>query len=202
MMTFSESHLSEAKEIIELIDKAQIERLAAAIRDVSRSNGRIFFVGVGGSSGNCSHAVNDFRKICGIESYAPTDNVSEITARTNDDGWDTVFSEWLRVSKLNKNDAIFVMSVGGGSLENNVSPNIVKALEYSREVNAAIFGIVGRDGGYTKKVGDEVIVIPTVNPDSITPHTEAFQAVIWHLLVSHPLIRQSKTKWESTKDVI
>jgi D-sedoheptulose 7-phosphate isomerase len=159
--------------------------------------GRLFFLGVGGSAGNCSHAVNDFRKIVGIEAYAPTDNVSELTARTNDEGWDTVFSEWLKVSRLNSKDAVFVMSVGGGNLDKNISPNLVRALQHAREVGATVLGIVGRDGGYTAKVGDAVVIVPVVNPETITPHTEAFQAVVWHLLVSHPALKAKETKWES-----
>lgn len=202
MKSFSESHLDDAVKIIEAIDKEQIERLAREISRVASSNGRIFFIGVGGSSGNCSHAVNDFRKICGIESYAPTDNVSELTARANDEGWETIFSEWLKVSRLCQDDAVFVMSVGGGSLESNISTNIVRALEYALSVNSSILGIVGRDGGFAKRVGKEVLVVPTVNSKTITPHTEAFQAVIWHLLVSHPLLQKESTKWESATDGI
>ena len=156
-----------------------------------------FFLGVGGSAGNASHAVNDFRKIVGVESYAPTDNVSELTARTNDEGWDTIFSEWLKISKLNSKDAVFILSVGGGNIEKNVSPNLVKALIFAKEVNAKILGIVGRDGGYTAKVADAAVVIPVVNQDAITPHSEAFQAVVWHLLVSHPKLKIKETKWES-----
>ena len=155
-----------------------------------------FFLGVGGSAGNCSHAVNDFRKIVGIEAYAPTDNVSELTARTNDEGWETVFVEWLKVSQLKANDAVFVFSVGGGNLEKNVSPNLVRALAHAKTVGAKILGVVGRDGGYTAKVGDAVCIIPTVNPDAVTPHSEAFQAVVWHLLVSHPSLKAKQTKWE------
>jgi len=157
----------------------------------------LFFLGVGGSAANCSHAVNDFRKIAGIESYAPTDNVSELTARTNDEGWATIFAEWLKTSRLGKNDALFVMSVGGGSLEKNISPNLVSALQHGKAVGARILGILGRDGGYTAKVADACCVVPTVNPETITPHAEAFQAVIWHLLVSHPKLKVNATKWES-----
>jgi D-sedoheptulose 7-phosphate isomerase len=160
--------------------------------------GRVFFLGVGGSAGNCSHAVNDFRKIVGIECYAPTDNVSELTARTNDEGWGTIFAEWLKVSKLSSNDVLFVLSVGGGNLEKNISPNLVEALKYGKAVNAKIVGIVGRDGGYTAKVADACVIVPTVNPENITPHSEAFQAVIWHLLVSHPSLKANQTKWESS----
>jgi len=168
--------------------------LLAEIKD---SGGRLFFLGVGGSAGNCSHAVNDFRKIVGIESYAPTDNVSELTARTNDEGWSTVFSEWLKVSKLGAKDMLFIFSVGGGNLEKNISPNLVEALKFAKTIGTKVIGVVGRDGGYTAQVADACIVIPTVNPENITPHSEAFQAVIWHLLVSHPKLKANQTKWES-----
>jgi len=164
----------------------------AALRD---GGGRLFFIGAGGSAGNCSHAVNDFRKLCGFEAYAPTDNVSELTARTNDEGWETVFAAWLKTSRLSDKDGVFVFSVGGGDLDRNVSPNIVRALELARQRSAKIFGVVGRDGGYTRKVGDHVVVIPTVDPALVTPHTEAFQAVVWHCLVSHPKLQQNATKW-------
>jgi len=164
----------------------------AALRD---GGGRLFFIGAGGSAGNCSHAVNDFRKLCGFEAYAPTDNVSELTARTNDEGWETVFAAWLKTSRLSDKDGVFVFSVGGGDLDRNVSPNIVRALELARQRGAKIFGVVGRDGGYTRKVGDHVVVIPTVDPALVTPHTEAFQAVVWHCLVSHPKLQQNATKW-------
>jgi D-sedoheptulose 7-phosphate isomerase len=163
------------------------------------SSGRLFFLGVGGGAGNCGHAVNDFRKIVGIEAYAPTDNVSELTARTNDEGWETVFVEWLKVSRLKSTDALFILSVGGGNLEKNISPNLVRAVQYAKEIGAKVIGVVGRDGGYTAKVGDAVSIVPTVNPDAITPHSEAFQAVIWHLLVSHPLLKIRQTKWEGTR---
>src|SRR6185312_722487 len=172
--------------------------MAEALAALRERGGRLFFLGVGGSAGNCSHAVNDFRKLAGIEAYAPTDNVSELTARTNDEGWETVFSEWLKISRLNSKDAVFVMSVGGGNLEKNISPNLVRALQHAKEVGATVLGIVGRDGGYTGTVGDVVVVVPTVNPETITPHTEAFQAVVWHLLVSHPSLKAKQTKWEST----
>jgi D-sedoheptulose 7-phosphate isomerase len=161
--------------------------------------GRLFFLGVGGSSANSSHAVNDFRKICGIESYTPTDNVSEMSARVNDDGWDTVFMKWLQGSRLGKTDGVFVLSVGGGNAEKNVSPNIVKALEYARDTGAKIFGVVGRDGGYTARVADACVIIPTVNPETITPHTESFQAVVLHLIVSHPAMKINQMKWESVR---
>ncbi len=198
-MSFSRSHLDEAKRIIDQLDYDTIERMAQLLADTREKNGRLFFLGVGGSAGNCSHAVNDFRKIVGIESYAPTDNVSELTARTNDEGWETVFSEWLKVSHLRADDAIFVFSVGGGNLEKNVSPNLVRALQYAKECGSKILGIVGRDGGYTAKVGDAVCIVPTVNPDAITPHSEAFQAVIWHLLVTHPKLKARQTKWEGVR---
>ena len=171
--------------------------MAALLAEVRRRGGRLFFLGVGGSAANCSHAVNDFRKLTGMEAYAPTDNVSELTARTNDEGWASVFVEWLRGSRLRKEDALFIMSVGGGNLEKNISPNLVQALKYGKEVGCALLGVVGRDGGYTARVADACVVIPTVNPDSVTPHTEAFQAVISHLLVSHPLLKAAATKWES-----
>ena len=199
-MTYSEKHLAECTEIIKQLDIVSIEKTAYLLADVKQSGGRIFFLGVGGSAGNCSHAVNDFRKIVGIESYAPTDNVSELTARTNDEGWSTVFSEWLKMSKLCDKDALFIFSVGGGSLEKNISPNLVEALKYGVSVKSKVVGIVGRDGGYTSQVADIAIVIPTVNEETITPHSEAFQAVIWHLLVSHPILKSHQTKWESATD--
>jgi D-sedoheptulose 7-phosphate isomerase len=196
-MTFARQHMDEVIAVAKALDGEAIERMAAMLADLRARRGRLFFLGVGGSAGNCSHAVNDFRKIVGIEAYAPTDNVSELTARTNDEGWETVFSEWLKVSRLNKNDAVFVMSVGGGNLEKNISPNLVRALQHAKEVGAGVLGIVGRDGGYTGKVGDAVVVVPTVNSETITPHTEAFQAVVWHLLVTHPSLKANQTKWES-----
>jgi D-sedoheptulose 7-phosphate isomerase len=171
--------------------------MAAALAALRERGGRLFLLGVGGSAGNCSHAVNDFRKLCGIEAYSPIDNVSELTARTNDEGWDTVFSEWLKVSRLSARDAVFVMSVGGGNLERNISPNLVSALKLAGTVGARVLGIVGRDGGYTATVADVAVIVPTVNPETITPHTEAFQAVVWHLLVSHPALKAHQTKWES-----
>ena len=197
-MTYSKQHLDEAIEIINKIDVNAIENVAKLLAEVKKEQGRIFFLGVGGSAGNCSHAVNDFRKIVEIESYAPTDNVSELTARTNDDGWPTIFEPWLRLSKLNAKDAVFIFSVGGGNLEENISPNLVNALKYAQTVGAKITGVVGKDGGYTAKVANACIIIPVVNKDTITPHSEAFQAVVWHLLVSHPLLKQNQTKWEST----
>jgi D-sedoheptulose 7-phosphate isomerase len=195
-MSFARTHLEEAKRIIDALDLGVIDRMADALAALRQRGGRLFFLGVGGSAGNCSHAVNDFRKLAGIEAYAPTDNVSELTARTNDEGWETVFAEWLKVSKLKADDALFVFSVGGGSLEKNISPNLVRALQYAKTVGAKVLGVVGRDGGYTAKVGDAVCVVPTVNPDAVTPHSEAFQAVIWHLLVSHPALKLKQTKWE------
>ena len=196
-MSYATKHLEEAGSIITKLDADAIERMAAALADLRGRGGRLFFLGVGGGAGNCSHAVNDFRKIVGIEAYAPTDNVSELTARTNDEGWETTFVEWLRISRLSSRDALFVMSVGGGNLEKNISPNLVRALEYAKVVGANIFGIVGRDGGFTARVGDHVIIVPTVNTENITPHAEAFQGVIWHLLVSHPALKTNQTKWES-----
>ncbi|MDA9281281.1 SIS domain-containing protein [Pseudomonadales bacterium] len=196
-MSYSQQHLDESIEIIRQIDASVVEKMANLLATVKQDEGRLFFLGVGGSAGNCSHAVNDFRKIVGIESYAPTDNVSELTARTNDEGWSTVFAEWLKVSKLTTKDAIFILSVGGGNLEKNISPNLVEALKYAKTVGSKIMGIVGRDGGYTAQVADVCVIIPTVNPDNITPHSEAFQAVVWHLLVSHPALKANETKWES-----
>ena len=196
-MIYSDLHLSEAIEIIKEIETKQIEKMVELILNVRNEKGRIFFLGVGGSAGNCSHAVNDFRKIVGIESYAPTDNVSELTARTNDEGWSTIFSEWLKVSNLNPKDLIFVFSVGGGNIEKNISPNLVEALNYGKSIGCKLVGVVGRDGGYTTKVADACVIIPTVNEKTITPHTEAFQAVVWHLIVSHPKLKLNETKWES-----
>ena len=186
---------SQVKIIASSIDENEIESLALAISKIRENEGRLFFLGVGGSAGNCSHAVNDFRKLCGIESYAPTDNVSELTARINDDGWDVALVGWLKVSKLKENDAIFILSVGGGNFEKNVSVNLVKAVEYAKEIKAKVFGIVGRDGGYTKKVGDNVVVVPVIDEKLVTPHSEAFQAVVWHCLVSHPILQIQATKW-------
>lgn len=197
-MSYAQQHLNEAIEIIQKMDVAAIEKMADLLATVKTEGGRIFFLGVGGGAGNCSHAVNDFRKIVGIESYAPTDNVSELTARTNDEGWATIFVEWLKISKLTPKDAVFIFSVGGGNLEKNISPNLVEALKYVKTIGARIMGVVGRDGGYTGQVADACVIVPTVNPDNITPHSEAFQAVIWHLLVSHPMLKANQTKWEST----
>ncbi len=196
-MSYTQQHLNEAVEIIGKIDVGAIEKMADLLAEIKSDGGRIFFLGVGGSAGNCSHAVNDFRKIVGIESYAPTDNVSELTARINDEGWETIFVEWLKVSKLSARDAIFVFSVGGGNLEKNISPNLVTALRHAKTVGAKITGVVGRDGGYTAQTADVCVIVPTVNADTITPHSEAFQAVVWHLLVSHPKLKANQTKWES-----
>lgn len=198
-MTYTSQYLREAAEILERLDQSAIERMAGLLADLREQGGRLFFLGVGGGAAHASHAVNDFRKIAGIEAYTPTDNVSELTARVNDDGWETTFVHWLRGSRLSARDAVFVFSVGGGDLERNVSPNLVRALQYARQVGAAICGVTGRDGGYTARVADACVVIPTVNPDVVTPHTESFQALIWHLLVSHPNLKASGMKWESIK---
>jgi D-sedoheptulose 7-phosphate isomerase len=197
MMSYTKQHLAEASEVIARLDADAIERMAFMLADLRERAGRLFFLGVGGSAGNCSHAVNDFRKIVGIESYAPTDNVSELTARTNDEGWETVFVEWLKTSRLSVNDMLFIFSVGGGNLEKNISPNLVRALQYAQTIGAKVTGVVGRDGGYTAKVADVCVIVPTVNSENVTPHSEAFQAVIWHLLVSHPALKAKQTKWES-----
>ena len=197
-MIYSDLHLSETIEIIKKIDTKQIEKMIEIIFNVRNEKGRAFFLGVGGSAANCSHAVNDFRKIIGVESYAPTDNVSELTARTNDEGWNSIFVEWLKVSNLNSKDLIFVFSVGGGgNVEKNISPNLVEALKYGKIIGNRMVGVVGRDGGYTAKVADACVIIPEVNKKNITPHTEAFQAVVWHLIVSHPKLKLNETKWES-----
>jgi D-sedoheptulose 7-phosphate isomerase len=198
-VSYARQHFKEVSDIIQKMDVDAVEKVTDLLVEIKRDGGRLFFLGVGGSAGNCSHAVNDFRKIVGIESYAPTDNVSELTARTNDEGWATVFVEWLKVSKLSSKDAVFVFSVGGGNLDNNISPNLVVALQYAKSVGAKVAGIVGRDGGYTALVADACVIIPTVNPETITPHSEAFQAIVWHLLVSHPKLKASQTKWESIK---
>ena len=197
MTRFSDQFLSEASKIIDALDRDAIESVATTLAHAREGGGRLFILGVGGSAANASHAVNDFRKICGFEAYAPTDNVSELTARTNDEGWPTVFVEWLRTSRLRREDAVLVFSVGGGNLAENVSPNLVRALEFAKERGAAIVGVVGRDGGYTKTVADACVVIPTVNPENVTPHSEAFQGVVWHLLVTHPALKITQTKWES-----
>lgn len=198
-MTFSQQFLDEAIAVIGGLDREAIEKLASLIAATRAGGGRLFILGVGGSAGNASHAVNDFRKIAGIEAYAPTDNVSELTARTNDEGWATVFEAWLKVSRLRAEDMILVFSVGGGNLEKQVSPNLVMALQYAKSVGAKIGGIVGRDGGFTAKAADVCVIVPVVNPDHITPHSEAFQAVVWHLLVSHPKLKAAQTKWEGVR---
>src|SRR6202789_2615583 len=201
-MTFTEDFLKEVQVVTQELDAKAIDAVVEMLLAIRERGGRLFILGVGGSAGNASHAVNDFRKICGLECYAPTDNVSELTARTNDEGWATIFAEWLKGSHLSKKDGVLVLSVGGGNLEKNVSPNLVRALQYAQEVGATITGIVGRDGGYTAKVADAVVIIPTVNPDHITPHSEAFQAVVWHLFVSHPRLKMNQTKWETTAALV
>ena len=198
-MTYAAQHLAETRDIVAALDPALLERVVAGLAAVRERGGRLFILGVGGSAANASHAVNDFRKICGFECYAPTDNVSELTARTNDEGWATVFAEWLRGSRLNAKDGLLIFSVGGGSLEKNVSPNLVEALKLAKTVGASVFGICGKDGGYTAQVADACVIIPTVNPANITPHSEAFQGVVWHLFVSHPRLKMAQTKWESVK---
>jgi len=191
--------LDDAITIIKTIDRAQIQKMSAILQKIRKNGGRLFILGVGGGAGHASHAVNDFRKIAGIESYAPTDNVSELTARVNDDGWETVFVNWLKGSRLNAKDCIFVFSVGGGNAEKNVSVNLVNALKYAKETGAKVIGVVGRDGGFTAKVADACVIIPTVNDKTVTPQTEAFQAVVWHLIVSSPAMQKFEMKWESTK---
>jgi D-sedoheptulose 7-phosphate isomerase len=198
-MLFIDTFLSEAISIINQLNKSQIEQAVNLLANTRQAEGRLFILGVGGSAANASHAVNDFRKIVGMEAYAPTDNVSELTARTNDEGWSTIFAKWLEVSRLKANDMLMVLSVGGGNLEKNVSPNLVAALQYAKQIGSKIMGIVGRDGGYTATVADACILIPTPNPENTTPHAEAFQAVIWHLLVSHPKLKVAQTKWESVR---
>ncbi len=195
-MSHSDTFFDQVGEVARTIDRAAIDRLADALVALRERKGRLFFLGVGGSAGNCSHAVNDFRKLCGIEAYTPVDNVSELTARANDEGWETIFAAWLRTSRANKDDAVFVFSVGGGDVARNVSPNIVRGLEEAKSRGLKIFGVVGRDGGFTKKVGDEVIVIPTVDPKAVTPISEAYQAVVWHSLVSNPKLAIQEAKWE------
>ncbi len=198
-MSYVAEYLNDAAKIAQTIDREAIEKMIGILLEVRRHRGRLFVIGVGGSAGNASHAVNDFRKIVGIESYTPSDNVSELTARTNDEGWNTVYSEWLKTSKVREHDAVMVFSVGGGDRQANISVNLVEAIDTARAAGAKVLGIVGRDGGYTRKVGDGVVVIPTVNADRVTPHSESFQAVIWHLLVSDPRLMQAENKWESTK---
>ena len=198
-MSFATEFLSETVQIAQKLDTHAIEKMATLMADTRARQGRMFILGVGGSAGNASHAVNDFRKIVGIECYAPTDNVSELTARTNDDGWATVFEAWLKVSHLRADDLLLILSVGGGNAEKNVSPNLVAALKFAKEVGAKVVGVVGRDGGYTATVADACVIIPTVNSNHVTPHSEAFQAVVWHLLVSHPSLKAGQTKWEGVK---
>src|ERR1700743_3372089 len=198
-MSFAKEFLTEVQQVTAQLDEAAIEKCAEELARVRERGGRLFILGVGGSAGNAGHAVNDFRKICGFEAYAPTDNVSELTARTNDDGWATIFAEWLKGSRVNAKDGLLIFSVGGGNLEKNVSPNLVEALKLAKSVGAAVFGIVGKDGGYTAQVADAAVIIPTVNPANITPHSEAFPGVVWHLFVSHPRLKVAQTKWESVK---
>ncbi len=196
-MSYAERHLQETAAILRQLDAQAIEAVAALVGQVKAAGGRLFFLGVGGSAANCSHAVSDFRNLVGIECYAPTDNVAELTARTNDEGWTSVFEQWLKTSRLAPRDALFILSVGGGDARRNISPNLVSAIRFAKEVGAKVTGIVGRDGGYTAQAAEACIVIPTVNPETVTPHTEAFQAIVWHLLVSHPLLKAKQTKWES-----
>ena len=197
-MSYTQQYLSEAKQIIDRLDQSVIERMAELLADLRSAGGRLFLVGVGGGAGHASHAVNDFRKIAGIESYSPADNVSELTARTNDEGWDTTYAAWLKVSRLSSRDMLFVFSVGGGDAERNISTNLVRAVQLAKEVGARVLGVVGRDGGYTAKVADACVIVPTVNPKGVTPHTESLQAVVWHLLVSHPALQLLPNKWESS----
>jgi D-sedoheptulose 7-phosphate isomerase len=194
-MSYSKEHLDESIAITKAIDPETVEEMVRLLADVKYTGGRLFVLGVGGSAANASHAVNDFRKLAGIETYAPTDNVAELTARTNDEGWQTVFSGWLKVSKLSSKDCLFILSVGGGSKEKNVSPNLIEAIDLAKQVGARVTGIVGRDGGYTAKNADVCLVVPTINPNSITPHSESFQSVVWHLMVSHPALKSNPTKW-------
>ena len=198
-MSYTSQYIQEVTDILNRLDTTAIDRMVELLVALRERHGRLFFLGVGGSAANASHAVNDFRKLAGIEAYTPTDNVSELTARINDESWESVFVNWLRGSRLSASDMVFVLSVGGGNLERNISPNLVRALEYAREVGATICGIVGRDGGFTAQVADVCAIVPTVNPKTITPHTESFQAVIWHLMVSHPLLQVAEMKWESVR---
>ncbi len=198
-MTYTDEYMKEVLLVAEKVDHAAIEKMVDLIVEIRRNKGRLFFLGVGGGAGNATHAVNDFRKICGIESYSPCDNVSELTARINDDGWESVFAEWLKGCRLSKNDGVFIFSVGGGNLEKNISTNLVRALQYAKELGVKVLGIVGRDGGFTGQVADACLIVPTVNANTTTPHTEAFQSIIWHLIVSHPRMRLSEMKWESMK---
>lgn len=198
-MSFAQQYLSEASQILLQLDTDAIDQVVALLVETRARGGRLFILGVGGSAANASHAVNDFRKLVGLEAYTPADNVSELTARTNDEGWASVFEGWLRVSRVGADDLVLVLSVGGGNIEKNISPNLVSALQYAKRVGARVIGVVGRDGGYTAQVADACVLVPTVNPAHVTPHTEAFQAVIWHLLVSHPQLKAAKTKWESVR---
>jgi D-sedoheptulose 7-phosphate isomerase len=198
-MSFAKEFLAEVQQVTAQLDANAIEKCADELAKIRARGGRLFILGVGGSAGNAGHAVNDFRKICGFEAYAPTDNVSELTARTNDEGWATVFSEWLKGSKLNSKDGLLIFSVGGGNLEKNVSPNLVSAIQHAKKVGASVIGIVGRDGGFTAKEATACVIVPTVNPTHVTPHSEAFQGIVWHLFVSHPKLKVAPTKWESTK---
>ena len=197
--TFVQQYLEEVQKVTAQLDADALEKMVDELARIRDRGGRLFILGVGGSAANASHAVNDFRKICGFECYAPTDNVSELTARTNDEGWATVLSEWLKGSRLSGQDGLLILSVGGGNLEKNVSPNLVSAIQLARQVGAAVLGIVGRDGGYTAKEANACVIIPTVNPEHVTPHSEAFQAVVWHLFVSHPKLKVNRTKWESAR---
>jgi D-sedoheptulose 7-phosphate isomerase len=196
-LSYSRQHLLETAAILQALDVGAIDRMVDVLARIKAADGRIFFIGVGGSAANCSHAVNDFRKLAGVECYAPTDNVSELTARINDEGWESSFSEWLKISRLKASDALFVLSVGGGSIEKNISLNLVAAIRHAKAIGAKVVAILGRDGGFTATVADAAVVVPTVNPENVTPHSEAFQSVIWHLLVSHPRLKQSTPKWES-----
>ena len=198
-MSYTTEYIAEARQVLDRLDTAAIDRVVELLVALRQRGGRLFILGVGGSAGNASHAVNDFRKICGIEAYTPTDNVSELTARVNDDGWETSFANWLRVSRLGPQDLVLVFSVGGGDLERNISPNLVRALEHARQVGTAVCGVVGRDGGYTARVADACVIVPTIRAETVTPHAEAFQAVVWHLLVSHPSLQKAPMKWESTR---
>ena len=199
-MSYTKQYFDEAIDILGKLDGETVERMAALVDDVRSRRGRVFFLGVGGGAGHASHAVSDFRKVIGVEAYAPTDNVSELTARINDDGWDTAYANWLRGSRLSAADLVFVFSVGGGNVELGISANLVRAIELAREVGARICGVVGRDGGFTAKVADACVVVPVVNPENVTAHTESFQALVWHLLVSHPRLRASEMKWESVPE--
>jgi D-sedoheptulose 7-phosphate isomerase len=197
--SYVERYTKELHQVVDGLITSDIQRMIDVLVDLRKKDGRLFFLGVGGGAANASHAVNDFRKICGIESYTPSDNVSELSARVNDDGWETVFANWLKGSRLQRSDGVFIFSVGGGNLEKNISTNLVRALEYAKEVGAKILGVVGRDGGFVAKVADACVIIPTVNPETVTPHTESFQAIVWHLIVSHPDLKVSEMKWESVK---